>query len=67
MDVYAHTDQRAMVEAMVAAKQRFDTRAPMTEGDVAALPRYVFAYDQGTVDELEGVAMPTPQTPPAHR
>jgi len=68
LDVYAHADQRAMVEAVVAAKQRFDTvrtnaRAPATECDVAARPRYVFAYDQATVDELEGVATQTP--PPA--
>ncbi len=74
LDVYAHADQRALVEAVAAAKRRFDmadhdTTAPVIEGNEAVLtrPRYVFAYDQATVDELEGAAIHTPQPPPAHR
>ncbi len=79
MDVYAHTDQRAMVEAVAAAKRRFDmtrtgAHAPVIEGDMAAParpddatpahPGYVFAYDQATLHELESAATQTPRPMP---
>jgi integrase/recombinase XerD len=60
-DVYAQTDQHAMVEALSAAKSHLDTEA--AENHLQAkhpstyLPnRYVFAYDEMTLQELDQVA-----------
>jgi integrase/recombinase XerD len=61
-DVYAHTDQRAMVEALSAAKSLFDAeqahaeRAGKTEPSVPPASRYVFAYDDATLQELDQAA-----------
>ena len=57
-DVYAHTDQRAMVEALRAAKSYLDAESPeehrQPEQPHTRLPsRYVFAYDEMTLQELE--------------
>ncbi len=61
-DVYAHTDQRAMVEAVRAAKSLFDAeqthadRTRKTESTVPPASRYVFAYDDATLQELDQAA-----------
>lgn len=61
-DVYAHTDQRAMVEAVSAAKLLFDAeqthaeRAGKTEPSIPPTSRYVFAYDGATLQELDQAA-----------
>jgi len=56
---YARVDQQALVEAVAAAKNTFDAainnRGP--EGDGAG-QRYVFAYDSGTIAELERAPLP---------
>jgi len=56
MDSYARTDEQAMVRAVAAVKRQFDTaraESPTRHGR-----RYVFAYDQATIDVLEQVATP---------
>ena len=61
-DVYAHTDQRAMVEAVSAAKWLFDAeqthadRAGKTGPSRPPTSRYVFAYDDATLQELDQAA-----------
>jgi len=54
MDIYARTDEQAMVTAVAAAKRQFDT--VRAESPARGGPRYVFAYDQATIDALEQVA-----------
>ncbi len=56
MDVYAHTDEQAMVRAVAAVRREFDTAR--TEPPSLAGRRYVFAYDQATIAALEDVAAP---------
>jgi site-specific recombinase XerD len=61
-DVYAHTDQHAMVEAVRAAKSLFDAEQAHAHQTTAAEPglspvnRYVFAYDDATLQELDQAA-----------
>jgi integrase/recombinase XerD len=60
-DVYAQTDQRAMVEALRAAKSYLDAEAAedhlQAKHPSTSLPnRYVFAYDEMTLQELDQVA-----------
>jgi site-specific recombinase XerD len=70
-DLYTRVDQRALVEAVVAAKTAFDAtladqatdREPAgTAGSAAAASRYAFAYDPTTIEELDRVAAPRPAT-----
>ena len=66
-DVYAQTDQRAMVEALSAAKSYLDAEPPggHIQTSQASMPlpsRYVFAYDEITLQELDQVA-PHPSDP----
>jgi hypothetical protein len=61
-DVYAHTDQHAMVEAVRAAKSLFYAELAHAHQTTAAEPglspvnRYVFAYDDATLQELDQAA-----------
>jgi integrase len=61
-DVYAHTDQRAMIEAVRAAKSLFDAeqvqvhQTMTTEPGLSPGSRYVFAYDDETLQELDQAA-----------
>jgi integrase/recombinase XerD len=61
-DVYAHTDQRAMVEAVRSAKSLFDAeqthadRTRKTESSMPPASSYVFAYDNATLQELDQAA-----------
>jgi integrase/recombinase XerD len=57
-DVYAQTDQRAMVEALKAAKSYLDAEDHLQPEHLSMhLPnRYVFAYDEMTLQELDQVA-----------
>jgi hypothetical protein len=60
-DVYAQTDQHAMVEALSAAKSHLDAEAAenhlQAKHPSTSLPnRYVFAYDEMTLQELDQVA-----------
>ena len=60
-DIYALTSQRAMVEALSAAKSHFDMGSSKphhslpTATNRSAANRYVFAYDEATVQELDQV------------
>jgi integrase/recombinase XerD len=62
-DIYALTSQRAMVEALSAAKSPFDVglaaphHSPSTAANRSAASRYVFAYDEATVQELDQVTL----------
>ncbi len=68
-EVYASTDQRALVEALGAAKAQFDTevvqRSPRLRPGRPALEteHYVFAYDDMTLHELDQAAAGHPDTP----
>ncbi len=61
-DVYASTDQRAMIEAVRAAKSLFDAeqihvhQTTTTEPGLSPGNRYVFAYDDETLQELDQAA-----------
>jgi len=60
-DVYAQTDQHALVEALSAAKSHLDAEAAenhlQAKHPSTSLPnRYVFAYDEMTLQELDQVA-----------
>jgi integrase/recombinase XerD len=61
-DVYASTDQRAMIEAVRAAKSLFDAeqvhvhQTTTTEPGLSPGSRYVFAYDDETLQELDQAA-----------
>ena len=61
-DIYASTDQRAMIEAVSAAKSLFAAeQAPArqttaTEPGLSQVSRYVFAYDDATLQELDQTA-----------
>jgi integrase/recombinase XerD len=53
---YARVDEAAMVTAMAAAREVLDAGRPRPDGDAAAREagdRYVFAYDQETLTELD--------------
>jgi site-specific recombinase XerD len=57
---YARVDQQALVEAIAAAKTAFDRTAQHAASGAGAsvAPRYVFAYDPITIEELERIAQP---------
>jgi ATP adenylyltransferase/5',5'''-P-1,P-4-tetraphosphate phosphorylase II len=60
-DIYASTDQQAMVEAVSAVKSQFDrelTHMSHSESPSATVPpqnHYVFKYDDITLQELDQV------------
>ncbi len=56
MESYARTDEQAMVRAVAAVKRQFDTAR--AEPPTQRGRRYVFAYDQATIDTLEQVTTP---------
>jgi len=67
-DSYAHVDQDAMAEALQAVKHRFDTQraereAPPGESGRPETTRYVFAYDEATLEELDQAATQSPMAP----
>jgi hypothetical protein len=61
-DIYAYTDQRAMLTAMIAARDLFELpdsvdcheRMPAQEREPAT--RFVFQYDAATIEELDQAA-----------
>lgn len=61
-DIYASTDQQALVEAVCAAKSQFETEQmqaahPRRSGQGASSQSsYVFLYDEATLQELDQVA-----------
>jgi integrase/recombinase XerD len=61
-DIYASTDQQALVEAVYAAKSQFETEQmqaahPRRSGQGASpQSSYVFLYDEATLQELDQVA-----------
>jgi hypothetical protein len=57
IDSYAHVDRVALVDAIAA----FEQCGQANRTTIAAPPgRYVFAYDAGTLAELDAVAHPRP-------
>jgi site-specific recombinase XerD len=57
IDSYTHVDRAALVDAIAGFEQR--TEANRTTG-AAPQGRYVFAYDAGTLAELDAIAHPHP-------
>jgi hypothetical protein len=69
VDVYASTDHRALAEALSATKAQFDQEV-VQQNQVrrtgrASLPegRYVFSYDDLTLQELDQAARSRPEHP----
>jgi site-specific recombinase XerD len=56
-DQYARVDQQALVEAVAAVKTAFDDAISRPPSGVTA-PRYVFAYDPQTIEELDQIVLP---------
>jgi integrase/recombinase XerD len=57
---YARVDQQALVEAVAAARTAFNRAAEKAlegEGGSRSAQHYAFAYDQLTIEELDGVAV----------
>jgi site-specific recombinase XerD len=56
-DQYARVNQQALVEAVAAVKTAFDGAIRGRPSEEGTVPRYVFAYDRQTVEELDRIAL----------
>jgi integrase/recombinase XerD len=72
-DIYATTDQQAMVQAVFAAKSLFETERMQVlqrrdPGQGASSPdSYVFLYDEMTLQELDQAALHSPEARESQR
>jgi hypothetical protein len=59
-DLYMHVDERSLVAAVAAVKNRFDQgknqALPHAPEEPLASERYAFAYDEMTIEELDKAA-----------